>query len=43
MRKHPPYLEIMMTVAAMGFLGLVVIGGFDQRSAQLGQVITRSD
>jgi hypothetical protein len=30
--KRPPYLEIAVTLAALAFLGFIVLGGFDQRS-----------
>jgi hypothetical protein len=43
MPKRPPYLEIILTVAVMAFLGLVIVGGFDQNSDGLGRVTMRSN
>jgi hypothetical protein len=43
MSKRAPYLEIVLTVAAMGFLGLVILGSFDQRSNAPGQVTLRAE
>jgi hypothetical protein len=43
MSKHAPYLEIIVTVAAIVFLGLVIFGSFDQRSDAPGQVTLRAD
>jgi hypothetical protein len=43
MSKRAPYLEIIVTVVAMGFLGLVILGSFDQRSNVPGQMTMRAD
>jgi multisubunit Na+/H+ antiporter MnhF subunit len=41
--KRAPYLEIAITLAALGFLGLVILGGFDQRGNNGGVVTMRPD
>ena len=41
--KRPPYLEIAITLAALVFLGLVILGGFDQRGNDGGLVTMRPD
>ncbi len=41
--KPPPYLEIAVTLAALAFLGLVILGIFDQRSNDAGLVTMRPD
>ena len=43
MSKRPPYLEIIVTALVMGFLTLVVIGGFDVRTENMGQITMRAD
>ena len=43
MSKRPPYLEIAVTAAVLTFLGLVIVGGFDQRANNAGQVTMRAD
>ena len=40
MSKHPPYLEIAVTLAALGFLGLVILGAFDRRGDEEGGRLT---
>ena len=42
MSKRPPYLEIILTVLVMAFLGLVIAGGFNQ-GGDSGQVTMRPD
>jgi hypothetical protein len=41
--KRPPFLEIALMLAALAFLGLVILGGFDQRGQDGGLVTLRSD
>ncbi len=43
MSKRPPYLEVIVTVLVMGFLTLIVVGGFDTRSEGFGQITMRSE
>jgi len=43
MSKRPPYLEIIVTVMVMAFLGLVIIGGFNQRGDEAGRLTMRPD
>lgn len=43
MSKRAPYLEIVVTVVVMAFLGLVIVGGFDQRAGAPDRVTVRSD
>jgi TRAP-type C4-dicarboxylate transport system permease small subunit len=43
MSKRPPYLEIILTVLVMAFLGLVIAGGFNQGDDNVGQVTMRPD
>jgi hypothetical protein len=43
MSKRAPYLEIIVTAAAIGFLGLVIFGSFDQRPEAPGQVTLRAE
>lgn len=43
MPKRPPYLEIAVTLAVLAFLGLIIVGGFDQRANNNGQVTMRAD
>jgi hypothetical protein len=43
MSKRPPYLEIILTVLVMAFLGLVIAGGFNQGDDSVGQVTMRPD
>jgi TRAP-type C4-dicarboxylate transport system permease small subunit len=33
MSKRPPYLEIAVTLAILAFLGLVIVGSFDQHAS----------
>jgi hypothetical protein len=39
--ERPPYLEIAITLMALAFLGLVVLGTFDQRTGDAGRVTMR--
>jgi hypothetical protein len=41
--KRPPYFEIALMLAALTFLGLVILGSFDQRGQNGGLVTLRSD
>jgi hypothetical protein len=43
MSKHPPYVEIVLTVLVIAFLALVIAGGFNQGSDSVGQVTMRPD
>ena len=43
MSKRTPYLEIAVTAAVLAFLGLIIVGTFDQRANNGGQVTLRSD
>ena len=43
MSKRPPYLEIIVTLVVMAFLGLVIIGSFDQRGDDAGRLTMRPD
>jgi hypothetical protein len=43
MPKRPPYLEIAVTLAVLAFLGFIIVGGFDQRANNNGQVTMRAD
>jgi len=42
MSKRRPYLEIIATAVVMAFLGLVIIGSFDQRN-DAGRMTMRSN
>lgn len=43
MSKRPPYLEVIVTVLVLGFLTLVVMGEFDNRSEGFGQLTMRAE
>jgi hypothetical protein len=43
MPKRAPYLEIIATIMVMAFLALIVAGGFDQGSDEVGRLTMRSD
>jgi multisubunit Na+/H+ antiporter MnhF subunit len=43
MRKRVPYLEIAITLAVIAFLGLIIIGSFDQGANDVGRVTLHSD
>jgi TRAP-type C4-dicarboxylate transport system permease small subunit len=43
MRKRPPYLEIAVTLAVIAFLGLIILGGFDQGANNGGRVTLQSN
>ena len=43
MSKRPPYLEIILTAVVMAFLGLIIVGGFNQRSDDAGRLTMRPD
>ena len=43
MPKRPPYLEFAVTAAVLTFLALVIVGSFDQRTNNTGQVTLRAD
>jgi len=43
MSKRPPYLEIAVTLAALAFLGLIILGSFDQRSDEGARVTMQAD
>ena len=38
MYKRPPYIEVIVTGLVMAFLTLVVVGAFNTRTEELGQV-----
>ena len=41
--KRTPYLEIALTIAVMGFLVLVIAGGFNPRGDESAQVTMRAE
>ena len=42
MYKRPPYVEVIVTGLVMAFLALIVVGGFNTRTEEFGQVTMRT-
>ena len=40
--KRPPYVELIVTGLVMAFLTLVVVGGFNSRTEDFGQISMRA-
>jgi hypothetical protein len=40
--KRPPYVELIVTGLVMAFLTVVVVGGFNARTEDFGQISMRA-